>query len=36
MVWALPADAQTYPDRSIRVIVPIAADSVTDVIKPEQ
>jgi tripartite-type tricarboxylate transporter receptor subunit TctC len=32
MVWALPASAQTYPDRPIRVIVPIAAGSVTDVI----
>ncbi len=32
MVWALPANAQTYPDRPIRVIVPIAAGSVTDVI----
>ena len=31
-VWALPASAQTYPDRPIRVIVPIAAGSVTDVI----
>jgi tripartite-type tricarboxylate transporter receptor subunit TctC len=32
MVWAAPANAQTYPDRPIRVIVPIAAGSVTDVI----
>src|SRR5438128_1772540 len=32
MVWVLPASAQTYPDRPIRVIVPIAAGSVTDVI----
>jgi tripartite-type tricarboxylate transporter receptor subunit TctC len=32
MVSALPASAQTYPDRPIRVIVPIAAGSVTDVI----
>jgi tripartite-type tricarboxylate transporter receptor subunit TctC len=32
MVWAFPANAQTYPDRPIRVIVPIAAGSVTDVI----
>src|SRR5499426_4861875 len=30
--WALPTSAQTYPDRPIRVIVPIAAGSVTDVI----
>ena len=32
MVWAFAANAQTYPDRPIRVIVPIAAGSVTDVI----
>jgi tripartite-type tricarboxylate transporter receptor subunit TctC len=32
LAWALPASAQTYPDRPIRVIVPIAAGSVTDVI----
>ena len=32
MVWALPVGAQTYPDRPIRVIVPIAAGSVTDII----
>jgi tripartite-type tricarboxylate transporter receptor subunit TctC len=32
LVWAAPANAQTYPDRPIRVIVPIAAGSVTDVI----
>jgi tripartite-type tricarboxylate transporter receptor subunit TctC len=32
MAWALPVRAQTYPDRPIRVIVPIAAGSVTDVI----
>ena len=31
-VWAFPTSAQTYPDRPIRVIVPIAAGSVTDVI----
>jgi tripartite-type tricarboxylate transporter receptor subunit TctC len=31
-VWASPVAAQTYPDRPIRVIVPIAAGSVTDVI----
>src|ERR1700704_2362483 len=32
MVWAPPVGAQTYPDRPIRVIVPIAAGSGTDVI----
>jgi tripartite-type tricarboxylate transporter receptor subunit TctC len=32
LVWAPPASAQTYPDRPIRMIVPIAAGSVTDVI----
>ncbi|MEA2960581.1 MAG: hypothetical protein QOI46_679, partial [Alphaproteobacteria bacterium] len=32
MLWAFPGNAQTYPDRPIRVIVPIAAGSVTDVI----
>src|SRR4029079_18845005 len=32
MVWAFPGNTQTYPDRPIRVIVPIAAGSVTDVI----
>jgi len=32
MIWAFPVNAQTYPDRPIRVIVPIAAGSVTDVI----
>jgi tripartite-type tricarboxylate transporter receptor subunit TctC len=32
MVWAFPVNAQTYPDRPIRVVVPIAAGSVTDVI----
>jgi tripartite-type tricarboxylate transporter receptor subunit TctC len=30
--WAFPVSAQTYPDRPIRMIVPIAAGSVTDVI----
>jgi tripartite-type tricarboxylate transporter receptor subunit TctC len=30
--WSIAASAQTYPDRPIRVIVPIAAGSVTDVI----
>src|SRR5215468_5666686 len=29
-VWALAVNAQTYPERPIRVIVPIAAGSVTD------
>src|SRR5262245_9278581 len=32
VVWAPAAGAQTYPDRPVRVIVPIAAGSVTDVI----
>src|SRR5258705_13016893 len=32
LVWAFVSSAQTYPDRPIRVIVPIAAGSVTDVI----
>jgi tripartite-type tricarboxylate transporter receptor subunit TctC len=32
LVWAFASNAQTYPDRPIRVIVPIAAGSVTDVI----
>ena len=31
-ICASAAQAQTYPDRPIRVIVPIAAGSVTDVI----
>jgi tripartite-type tricarboxylate transporter receptor subunit TctC len=31
-ISALAAGAETYPDRPIRVIVPIAAGSVTDVI----
>jgi tripartite-type tricarboxylate transporter receptor subunit TctC len=32
LIWAFASNAQTYPDRPIRVIVPIAAGSVTDVI----
>jgi len=32
LLWALPVGAQSYPERPIRVIVPIAAGSVTDVI----
>jgi tripartite-type tricarboxylate transporter receptor subunit TctC len=32
LLWAFASNAQTYPDRPIRVIVPIAAGSVTDVI----
>ena len=32
LLWASAANAQTYPERPIRVIVPIAAGSVTDVI----
>jgi tripartite-type tricarboxylate transporter receptor subunit TctC len=32
LAWAFDANAQAYPDRPIRVIVPIAAGSVTDVI----
>jgi tripartite-type tricarboxylate transporter receptor subunit TctC len=32
LLWASQSDAQSYPERPIRVIVPIAAGSVTDVI----
>jgi tripartite-type tricarboxylate transporter receptor subunit TctC len=32
LLLAAPASAQTYPDRPVRLIVPIAAGSVTDVI----
>ena len=32
MVWAFPGNAQTYPNKPIRMIVSIAAGSVTDVI----
>jgi tripartite-type tricarboxylate transporter receptor subunit TctC len=32
LLWASTANAQSYPERPIRVIVPIAAGSVTDVI----
>jgi tripartite-type tricarboxylate transporter receptor subunit TctC len=30
--WALAAEAQTYPSKPVRMIVSIAAGSVTDVI----
>jgi tripartite-type tricarboxylate transporter receptor subunit TctC len=32
LLWTMPASAQTYPDKPIRMIVSIAAGSVTDVI----
>jgi tripartite-type tricarboxylate transporter receptor subunit TctC len=31
-LWAVPAGAQSYPSQPIRILVPIAAGSVTDVI----
>ena len=32
VAWALPIAAETYPNRPIRVIVPLTAGSLTDVV----